>query len=361
MVNSKTYAGTSNDALKISVITPTHNRADVLPRALESVKQQTFESYEHIVIDDGSTDNTEQVVEEYAHGRLRYLPLEQNQGVATALNLGVDAAIGEYIAVLDSDDQYLPERLDVTNRVLDSQSPDVGGVFHAYYRIEDQTGSETTFSVPEGRVTERDLAAENLIVGNSNTMYRSSVFEQIGRFDEKFDSSSDFDFQLRLAQQFDWIGINEPLMKKDYSIEGIQKNPAKIRQGEERLLKKHADVLTEEHAAERHWTAAMQCVKIGDEQSAETHIQESAKLNPTENHAGLHFGAGIGYLKFDYKQKARSHFIKSLRLGGPDPKLLILLSVTILPLRGGTSWNALKYARDALFPKNGSLADSFLT
>lgn len=93
-----------------SIILPTYNRAHFLPKAIESVLKQTFEDWELIIVDDGSTDNTKEVVAKYQDSRIRYI-YQKNQERSAARNNGIDQAQGEYICFLDSDDYYLPERL----------------------------------------------------------------------------------------------------------------------------------------------------------------------------------------------------------------------------------------------------------
>ena len=96
----------------ISVIIPTYNRASLLPRALDSVLRQTWEDLEVIVVDDASRDDTPQVMAACTDPRVRYIRLEKNSGACVARNTGVAQARGEWIAFQDSDDLWLPEKLE---------------------------------------------------------------------------------------------------------------------------------------------------------------------------------------------------------------------------------------------------------
>jgi len=96
---------------KISIITPTYNRAHLLPRVWASLKAQTFSAFEWIVVDDGSTDGTESVVASFNDPRIRYIKLPKNRGVNAARNRGVEASRAPYLVFLDSDDEMLPEAL----------------------------------------------------------------------------------------------------------------------------------------------------------------------------------------------------------------------------------------------------------
>ncbi len=97
----------------ISVIMPTYNRAELLPRAINSILWQTYKDFEFIIVDDGSTDDTARLLKEYADKdkRIRILRNEKNKGIAYSRQRGLDAARGKYIAVMDSDDWSVPERL----------------------------------------------------------------------------------------------------------------------------------------------------------------------------------------------------------------------------------------------------------
>lgn len=333
---------------KISVITATYNRASILPRALNSVQQQTFDDYEHIVVDDGSTDDTEQVVRDHAHDRLRYFRLEENQGPATAWNHGIRKANGEYISILDSDDMYLQERLERTNDVLDSQPLTVGGVFHGFYQTETTDEQGTRCSVREGKVTRSDLAVRNPTRGHSNLLYRATVFEQVDGYDEDLVSAIDYDFLLRTAEQFDWVGIDEPLLVRKESTDGIQNDPAKVRRGQEQFLAKHEDILTPEAVAKRHRRAGTACLQLGERESARAHFEKCIERGPPERRAGLHQMIGLAYLEHDHKRKARHHFGRALRRGSLDLQKLVLLGITLFPVSGGTSYHTLKHLRDTL-------------
>ena len=112
---------------KVSVIIPTYNRAHLVGRAIRSVLNQTYQDFEIIVVDDGSTDNTEEVVKSFNDPRIRYIRHEKNRGGSAACNTGIRAARGEYIAFQDSDDEWLPEKLEKQMQVFENTPTGVGG------------------------------------------------------------------------------------------------------------------------------------------------------------------------------------------------------------------------------------------
>ncbi|MBI1826376.1 MAG: glycosyltransferase family 2 protein [Planctomycetes bacterium] len=120
----------------VSIIIPTYQRAALLPRALNSVAAQTNDDWEAIVVDDGSTDDTKEVVRQFASktGRIRYVH-QPNQGASAARNRGIDAASGEFVAFLDSDDEYLPKMIE-RELSLFRRAPTLGLVFSDYSYVD---------------------------------------------------------------------------------------------------------------------------------------------------------------------------------------------------------------------------------
>lgn len=107
---------------KVSVIIPTYNRETEILRAIESVQHQTYDNLEIVIIDDASTDNTQEVVHALSDQRIRYFKLNENSGGATARNKGIELAEGEYVTFLDSDDEWMPDMLEKSSNYYHSQS-----------------------------------------------------------------------------------------------------------------------------------------------------------------------------------------------------------------------------------------------
>ena len=124
----------SKEKPTVSVIIPTYNRAKLLPRAIKSVLNQTFKDFEVIIVDDGSTDNTEEVINEFQkhNKRIKYIRHEKNKGAAAARNTGIKIAQGEYIAFQDSDDEWLPNKLEKQMEIFESAPAEIGVVYTDY-------------------------------------------------------------------------------------------------------------------------------------------------------------------------------------------------------------------------------------
>lgn len=137
----------------VSVIIPTYNRAHLVGRAIQSVLNQTYKDFELIIVDDGSTDNTEDIIKKYQKKdeRIKYIRRKKNKGGSVARNTGINAAIGEYIAFLDSDDEWLTEKLERQMKVFKSTSSEVGVVYSGFFRINDRRNEIESIFNPKKR------------------------------------------------------------------------------------------------------------------------------------------------------------------------------------------------------------------
>jgi len=191
----------------VSVIIPTYNRAAYLQKALQSVKEQTYQSLEIIVIDDGSTDDTGEMLKNY-EGQLRYF-YQENRGISGARNAGIKRARGEFIAFLDSDDYWLPDKT-VQQLALFKQHPEYALVAARCASIRlDGSYREKNRPGKSGWVLE-DLFKANFI-RTSAAMIKQECFENIGLFDEELRECEEYDLWLRIAAQYPVGFINKSL------------------------------------------------------------------------------------------------------------------------------------------------------
>ena len=161
----------------VSIITPTHNSADTLARTLNSVVGQSFENWEHIIVDDASTDTTQDVLVAHCteNTRARWIGLDTNQGAAVARNTAIQAAQGRFITFLDSDDVWLPEKLEKQLRFM--QSRDIAFSFAGYQKIDEEDAVIGTVHVP-ARQKYSDLLKNNT-VGCLTAMYDSKKLGKV--------------------------------------------------------------------------------------------------------------------------------------------------------------------------------------
>jgi glycosyltransferase involved in cell wall biosynthesis len=201
---------------KVSVIIPAYNRAHLLPECLESVLAQSFQDFEIIVVDDGSTDNTHEIVSTFP---AKYA-WQENQGPPGARNRGIELAHGEYVAFLDSDDALLQDALEKGVEVLDKHPEAAFSHGQAYLmdensRIYGLTSPHLKYSsVRDGREEITDYLIFGNHVTSSTVMFRRSCLDEVGRCNPAFRSGSvDLDLWLRLAKRYAVAYIAEPLAK----------------------------------------------------------------------------------------------------------------------------------------------------
>jgi glycosyltransferase involved in cell wall biosynthesis len=203
---------------KFSVIIPTFNRKECLKAALESVTRQTHTSFEVIISDDGSTDGTELIID-YFQGRfpLVYLRQENWGGPARPRNLAIAAATGEWLAFLDSDDLWRPDKLEV----VDNNLAGCDVIYHAMDVLDANGNFRYRIDAPQIDLKDpfRDLILQGNRLATSATCVRRSAFQAVGAFreDKSVYVGEDFDLWLRLAKSgYKFRGINTSL--GDYTI-----------------------------------------------------------------------------------------------------------------------------------------------
>jgi len=195
----------------VSVIIPTYNRSSLVSEAVDSVLKQTFTDFELIVIDDGSTDKTAEGLDP-SKGRLVYC-FQNNRGVSAARNQGLRLARGQWIAFLDSDDLWLPEKLETQIRFF-SQSPEA--LICQTEEIWIRNGRRVNPRKKHQKFS-GDIFAPSLrlcLVSPSAVMIKKEVFEQVGLFDEGLPVCEDYDLWLRISAHFPIFLIDQPLIIK---------------------------------------------------------------------------------------------------------------------------------------------------
>jgi glycosyltransferase involved in cell wall biosynthesis len=213
--------------MNVSVIIRTYNRAYIVAEAIETALNQTYGDYEVLVVDDGSTDNTAEVVERFQDPRLRYIRHERNQGVGAACNTGVAHAQGEWIAFLDSDDLWKPEKLE-RQVACAVRHPEVDAVFSDIEVIEDAStipsliATMRSFSklLAKGRQQQEYVLSarqlylcllEEVPIKPTVLLIKREIFTKVGLFDLTALGCEDWEFLLRLAHVACFGYVDAPL------------------------------------------------------------------------------------------------------------------------------------------------------
>lgn len=213
---------------KVSVVIPTYNRAASIGASIQSVLNQTYQNFEIIIVDDGSTDNTCQIIETFADDRIRYICLEQNGGVSRARNTGIRLSESDFVAFLDSDDEWLPEKLEKQMQMMLHAPDNVGLV---YCRMRGTKKDGTALICPELWRSLEELQGNMLfslleenVIGTPTMLVRRQCLEQVGGFDEGLECLEDWELVLRIAEKWEIGFVDDILVGVHFSDGGVSKN-----------------------------------------------------------------------------------------------------------------------------------------
>lgn len=204
----------------VSVIIPTYNRADLLERAVKSVQKQTYKNWEIIVVDDGSTDNTEDIIKKLNDARIRYVKNEKNLGAAASRNRGAELAKYDYVAFQDSDDVWRIDKLEKQVKYL-HQNTDYDMVYCSFLK---HYSNGESLAVPNNQIGERegDMYATlliNNVIGTPTVLVKRNVFLECGGFDTELRAIEDWDFAVRVARNSQ-IGFVSEILVDAYETQG---------------------------------------------------------------------------------------------------------------------------------------------
>ena len=196
----------------VSAIIPTHNRSRLLNRSINSVLNQTYSAVDCIVIDDGSTDNTTEVIDEIKDDRLIFFSHKSNKGASAARNTGIRNSNGEFIAFLDDDDEWLPTKLEKQVEILRNLPSKIGMVYCWMDYFENGKLIYEHHPKLRGSVFLEVLETQRL-GGCPTLLVRKEVFDKIGLFDESLPRGNDGDFIRRVCREYEVDLVPEVLVK----------------------------------------------------------------------------------------------------------------------------------------------------
>ncbi len=199
----------------VSVVIPAYNAASTIRETMASILNQSFVDFELIVIDDGSTDDTAKVIQEFRDGRIVYVH-QRNQERSVARNNGISRAKGKYIAFIDADDLWLPSKLEQQLALLEAQQ-DLGLVYCDVFHFDDLTGKDRLlFSdirrLYRGKI-ELHLLLKNCFVQSPTAVVPKRLFDRAGLFDPNLVPVEDWDMWLRIAALYPIDYVDEPLAR----------------------------------------------------------------------------------------------------------------------------------------------------
>jgi glycosyltransferase involved in cell wall biosynthesis len=228
---------------RVSVIVPAYNAAVYLPYAIDSVLAQTYSDWEIVIVDDGSSDHTRALVDSYRpklQDRLQYIH-QPNRGLPAARNAGIRAARGEFIALLDADDVWLPHRLERGVPIMDAD-PNAGLVHARVVRINAQGTITGQLKVEpkymSGRIA-RHIYTRRAHVVCPTVLFRNSCLQTAGWFDEAMQATEDRDLWFRIALRYKVAYIDEVLAYYRLSPSSMTSNLDRLLKGQLYFVAKH--------------------------------------------------------------------------------------------------------------------------
>lgn len=239
----------------VSVIIPTYNRSRFIEKAINSVLQQTYKDFEIIIVDDGSTDNTRDVIDACGN-QIRYF-YQTNNGAASARNKGINESKGGYIAFLDSDDYFCKENLFKKISFLEDNLH-IGWVYSDWQYVDakdnhiDKGSHQFSYSQKKlsGEIFEELLYKRNFIATDT-VVVRRSVLEDIGFFDPMIPSQEEYDLWLRISLKYTVHYINEPLVSVLAHIDSLSNDFSKWTLGNALIVDKIDKILPKDFICKR--------------------------------------------------------------------------------------------------------------
>jgi glycosyltransferase involved in cell wall biosynthesis len=264
----------------ISVIIPVYNGAVTLRRAIASVLNQTYSNFELIIVDDGSTEDIGSVIREFKDERIVYMRQETNKGVAAGRNTGLQKAHGELIAFLDSDDEFVPEKLRTQCELFDGLDHNIGLIITNLYTSPDRDEYYLAKRKCSGYFTRRDSLA-NQFVPPSSWMLRKECVDRVGLFDERMVVNEDSDYFIRALEKFGIYYLNKPLGVKYNSLERKYHYSEKIFSGKEVFLIKHLDFMikNKKDLARFYFVMAKDYAKVNMKAQAKKYYLKAFRAN----------------------------------------------------------------------------------
>lgn len=267
----------------VGVVMPVFNGERYLAPTIEAILGQTFTDFEFVIVNDGSTDGSRDILEQYARQDSRIVIVDQqNGGISRALNAGIDRVIAPYVAPIDQDDISLPHRLEVEVAALEAD-PDVVCVGGWYEIIDAQGRYLTTLRVPsDDSDIQRVALAGHSPICHSGCMMRKVAFLKVGGYDPEFDLAQDLDLYLRLGEVGRLQNLETPVLR--YRV--------------------HAAASSERRCAEQRERARVACERAWNRRGIRGTFEAAELYRPGPSSASRHkFSLQYGWWAFNSRER----------------------------------------------------------
>ncbi len=294
---------------RVSVVMSVYNGERFLRQAVDSILAQTFIDFEFVVVDDGSTDGTAEILKGYADPRLHVIS-QENIGLISSLNRAIKIASAEYIARMDADDISLPRRLEQQLKWLES-NPGVAVLGTQAAEIDEAGDMLRRHYYPVGG----DAIAKALLRGatalcHGTVMFRRACFEKVGGYRQPFEHAEDYDLWLRMIESYDMENLPSILYLKRLTLGSVS----------------FANFLAQQRGA----AYALDCARRRKAGLPEPERPPSAPLPTPQESADYHWHLGLAYADLGDVEKARTEFRSALSYGKADPHIWYSYLVSLL-------------------------------
>jgi len=274
---------------KVTVIIPTFNRGHLIQRAIKSVLEQTYKNLELIVVDDCSTDDTEFKVKEVIDNRLSYIRNEKNSGPSASRNKGIEISKGEYIAFLDSDDRWLPAKLEKQLKVI--QTDDEAGAVHCGIEFLDfNTGEKIRESLMDADFRKNFTTGSYFLSPANVTFFiKKEVLDDVGYFDERLFAHEDTELTIRISKKYKILTADEILVSVTRNHDQLMTNAFNYTKAAEIIYEKHKDFLSKKILLNLCKQIANYYIITEDFSYAKKFVRYSLKYKPSNIKSALRF------------------------------------------------------------------------
>lgn len=290
----------------ISVVIPTHNRVDLLPRAIRSVQEQTIKDLEIVVVSDGSTDGTDELMEtlKKEDPRINYISYHPGHNGNYARNTGIKASKGEYVAFLDDDDEWLPAKLEEQLKVMESDE-EIGLVYTGTHSVYVDEGLSFDSKPTEQGDLSKRILFYNIVGSTTTVMIRKSILKKTGMFDEELGAIQDYDLWVRICQHSLVGVIPKPLVNyyNYHSTGQISANVEKYEKAYQQVNEKYGKLLNEKltlkelnyKRAIQKRSLGMRALRNGNSKMSRKYYIESLKCAISKDTILMFIASFLGY------------------------------------------------------------------
>jgi len=299
----------------ISVVMSVYNGEKFLRDAIASILRQTFNNFEFVIVNDGSTDTSLNIINSFLDKRIKVID-QSNLGLTKSLNIAIQAATGDFIARMDADDLSHPERLSYQYAYM-TEHPEVGLLGTLNYGI-DETGVELGFSVfpTEFADIRQSLLFEGNCLTHGTFMIRRQVLELVGGYSEEYPYSQDYELALRIAEKHEIQNLNRFLYYLRISKSSIT-----------------AQKCAEQTSCALKARAFAQSKSLSNREFENLKTSKQKILNSHQMLSNLMLVYGANYLAVESEKLARVRFVDALKYNPFNLKAFVFLALTFFPVR----------------------------